>query len=80
MDACEKYRTRVSFIEHNLRRSTRVVSSRRALIGLSGMAVYKDTIQKWDPPCDNVPVTDLDRERILNNIRNVRWSSFWGDA
>ena len=23
------------------------------------MAVYKDTVQKWDPPCDNVPVTDF---------------------
>ena len=26
------------------------------LTGPYGMAVYKDTIQKWDPPCDNVPV------------------------
>ena len=24
------------------------------LTGPSGMAVYKDTIQKWDPPYDNV--------------------------
>ena len=24
-----------------------------------------------DPPYDNVPVTDLDRDRILNNIRNA---------
>ena len=71
IDACEKYRTRVSFIEHDLRRSTRVVSSRRALIGLSGTAVYKDTIQKGDPPYDNVPVTDSDRDRILNNIRDA---------
>ena len=35
------------------------------------MAVYKDTIQNWDPLYDNVPVTDLDRDRILNNIRNA---------
>jgi hypothetical protein len=35
------------------------------------MAVYNDTIQKWDPPHDNVPVTDLDCDRILNNIRNA---------
>ena len=39
------------------------------LTGPSGMAVYKDTIQKWDPPYDNLPVTDADRDRILNNIR-----------
>jgi hypothetical protein len=25
------------------------------LTGPYGMAVYKDTIQKWDPPCHNVP-------------------------
>ena len=42
------------------------------------MAVYKDTIQKWDPPYDNVPVTDLDRERILNNIRNAFRSQGFG--
>ena len=35
------------------------------------MAVYKDTIQKWDPSYDNVPVTDSDRERILNNTRDA---------
>ena len=39
------------------------------LTGPSEMAVYKDTIQKWDPPYDNLPVTDADRDRILNNIR-----------
>jgi hypothetical protein len=41
------------------------------LTGPSGMAVYKDTIRKWDPPYGNVPVTDSDRDRILNNIRDA---------
>ena len=41
------------------------------LIGPSGMAVYKDTIRKWDSPYDNVPVTDSDPDRILNNIRDA---------
>ena len=41
------------------------------LIGPSGMAVYKDTIQKWDPPDENAPVTDSDRDRILKNIRDA---------
>jgi len=41
------------------------------LTGRSGMAVYKDTLQKWDPPYENVPVTDSDRDRILNNIREA---------
>lgn len=38
------------------------------LTGSSGMAVYKDTVEKWDSPHENVPVTDLDRDRILSNI------------
>jgi hypothetical protein len=41
------------------------------LIGPSGMAVYKDTIQKWAPPYENVAVTDSDRDRILKNIRDA---------
>ena len=41
------------------------------LTGSSGMAVYKDTIQKWNPLYDNVRVTDSDRDRILNNIRDA---------
>ena len=41
------------------------------LTGPSGMAVYKDTIERWDPPDDKVPVTDSDRHRILNNIRDA---------
>jgi Immunity protein 74 len=41
------------------------------LTGPSGMAVYEDTIQRWDPPYENVPVTDSDRHRILNNIHDA---------
>lgn len=41
------------------------------LAGPSEIAIYKDTIQKWDPPYGNVPVTDSDRDRILKNIRNA---------
>ena len=41
------------------------------LTGPSGMAVYEDTIRRWDPPYENVPVTDSDRTRILNNIRDA---------
>jgi len=39
--------------------------------GPSAIAVYKDTIQKWDPAYNNVPITDSDRGRILNNIREA---------
>jgi hypothetical protein len=41
------------------------------LTGSSGLAVYKDTIQRWDPPYENVSVTDSDRDRVLNNIRDA---------
>ena len=41
------------------------------LTGQSGMAVYKETIQRWDAPHENVPVTESDRARILNNIRDA---------
>lgn len=40
------------------------------LTGPSGMAVYKDTIQKWDSPYDKA-VTDSDRDRILKNITDA---------
>ncbi len=40
------------------------------LTGPYGIAVYKDTIRKWDSPNDSVPVTDSDRDRILKNIRD----------
>jgi len=41
------------------------------LVGPSGMAVYSDTINKWDPPHNNLPVSDHDHERILKNIRDA---------
>ena len=41
------------------------------LTGSSGMCVYKATIEKWDSPHENVPVPDLDRDRILKNIRDA---------
>jgi hypothetical protein len=41
------------------------------LTGPSGMAVYKDTIEKWDPPHENVKLTNSDRDRILENIRDA---------
>lgn len=37
----------------------------------AGMAVYRDTIARWDKPNEDDVVTDADRERILNNIREA---------
>jgi hypothetical protein len=48
------------------------------LTGPSGMAVYKDTVQKWDPPYEDVLVTDSHRDRILNNIREAFRSQGFG--
>ena len=41
------------------------------LTGSSGMAVYKDTIEKWNSPHETLPVTDSDRDRIIKNIRDA---------
>ena len=42
-----------------------------ALTGPSSLAIYKDTIQTWNPPHENVPIMDSDRGRVLNNIREA---------
>jgi hypothetical protein len=41
------------------------------LLAPSGMLVYKGTIQKWDPPNEDVAVSESDRERILGNIKEA---------
>lgn len=41
------------------------------LTGLSGILIYGDSIEKWDPPNQNEPVTDAERNRILENIRKT---------
>jgi immunity protein 74 of polymorphic toxin system len=43
----------------------------KVLTGPSGMTLYKSTKPEWDPPYENVPVTDSDRDRILTNIRRA---------
>jgi len=39
--------------------------------GPAGMAVYRDTIERWDAPHEANIVGDVERERILNNIREA---------
>jgi hypothetical protein len=41
------------------------------LTGPSGMAIYKDSIEKWDSPHEHVLVMSSDRSRIVENIRNA---------
>lgn len=40
------------------------------LAGPAGMVVYRDTINHWNPPHDEV-INDSERERILQNIREA---------
>jgi len=40
------------------------------LSGAAGMVVYRDTIRRWNPPYGEV-ISDSDRERILQNIREA---------
>ncbi len=35
------------------------------------MGVYKTSIEKWDSPHEMQPVTEADRDRIVENIRNA---------
>lgn len=39
------------------------------LAGPSGLVVYTNSITAWAPPNHVVPIGDLDRERIVENIR-----------
>ncbi len=39
--------------------------------GPAGVAVYRNTIVQWDAPHEADIVSDADRERILNNIREA---------
>ena len=41
------------------------------LPGPAGMAVYRDTITKWEPPHEAVVVDAVERERILRNIQEA---------
>jgi hypothetical protein len=48
---------------------------KRALIevepGLPNLAVYADSIKRWEVPFEDEPLTDADRARILENIKAV---------
>jgi len=47
------------------------------ITGPSGMVVYKSRIKKWDSPHETQPITDADRDKIVENIRNAfRFQNF----
>jgi len=39
------------------------------LAGPSGMVVYTDSINYWDPPHHIEPFSDIERQRVIENIR-----------
>ncbi len=41
------------------------------LAGPSGMGVYRSTIKHWNAPHDAVVIDEVERERILDNIRDA---------
>lgn len=41
------------------------------LAGPSGMGVYRSTINRWSAPHDAEVVDEVERERIVNNIRDA---------
>jgi hypothetical protein len=47
------------------------------LAGPTGMCIYKSSIEKWDSPHEKQSVTDADRDKIVENIRNAfRYQGF----
>ncbi len=45
----------------------------------NGIIVYTNSIQNWEPPNEDIPVTEEDRERILQNVKSglaPSWA-FW---
>lgn len=41
------------------------------VIGSAGMAVYRDSIAQWDEPHQSDAVDEIERVRILHNIRDL---------
>ena len=41
------------------------------VMGPSGMALYQESIRRWDTPHESETVEKADRERILANIREA---------
>ena len=41
------------------------------LAGPAGMAIYRDTVSRWDPPHERDIITAADREKIVYNIRDA---------
>jgi len=41
------------------------------LTGPSGMMIYKDTINQWEAPNDRVVLSDLEKNRILQNVQDA---------
>jgi len=39
--------------------------------GPAGMVVYRDSIVRWDSPNEAEIISEAERERILNNIRDA---------
>jgi hypothetical protein len=39
------------------------------LAGPSGMVIYTDSMNNWEPPHSDSPLTDSDRARIIENIK-----------
>lgn len=39
------------------------------LAGPSGMAVYRESLIRWDPPTETEAIGEAEQERILGNIR-----------
>lgn len=47
------------------------------LTGPEGMGIYSSSVKQWKPPHDTEMISDSERDRILQNIREVfRYQGF----
>jgi hypothetical protein len=53
-------------------KSCHLLLESQVVTGRSGVAVYKDKIEKSDPPYDRVPILDSDREQIFLPLTRFR--------
>ena len=41
------------------------------ITGPALLVIWKSSVERWDPPHESEPVTDADRDRIVENIREA---------
>jgi hypothetical protein len=60
---------RTGMLYHEEERTLHVYSEEAGTI--DAIAIWRDSIKRWDPPNDGEPISDQDREQIIQNIQRA---------